>query len=245
MGHLIGIGPVTLRYGVEASRSNLDQTIVNTDLPTGFVFLTDQFTSESRAIRFYADGLVEVTPDLQVEAGLYPTWFDNDGTTTDRLNPRIGVGWSPVESQWLRAFYREDTQFASNYTLSPVSTIGLNPLDLPLVTGGTTETFGAQWDAEWSNRFFTSVSYQHQDFDGLSLDIPKLLGTFDATTGSIDRVGVAANYWIGSGLGAFGNIAWNHIRRPVALSASATRCRSFLCTRDSSASPLSARGGSR
>jgi hypothetical protein len=65
-----------------------------------------------------------VTSDLQFEAGLYPTWFDNGGVTTDRLNPRIGVSWSPVESQWLRAFYREDTQFASNYTLSPISTIG-------------------------------------------------------------------------------------------------------------------------
>ena len=123
--------------------------------------------------------------------------------------------------------------------------VGLNPLDLPLVTGGITETFGAQWDAEWSDRFFTSVSYQHQTFDGLVARYPKLLGTFDATTGRIDRVGVAANYWIGGGLGAFGNIAWNQSKSTSPLFGPATRCRSFPSTRDSSASPMSARGGSR
>ena len=87
--------------------------------------------------------------------------------------------------------------------------VGLNQLDLPIAIGGITKTAGAQWDAEWSDRFFTSLSYQHQTFDGLSLDIPKLLGSFDATTGKIDRFSASANYWIGGGFGAFGNIAFN------------------------------------
>ena len=127
---------------------------------------------------------------------------------TPLRNVFLFVGAEP-ETQWLRGFYREDTQFASAYTLSPISTLGLQPLDLPLAIGGVTRTAAAQWDAEWSERLFTSLSYQHQTLDGISLDIPKLLGTFDTTDGVIDRVSASANVWIGGGFGAFGNVAWN------------------------------------
>ncbi|MCZ4094648.1 TonB-dependent receptor [Sinorhizobium psoraleae] len=67
-----------------------------------------------------------------------------------------------------------------------------------------------RWEAEWSERLFTSVEYQHQRFDGLSLDVPELLGSFDTTTGEIDRIHVSGNYWIGEGIGAFGSFTWNH-----------------------------------
>jgi hypothetical protein len=183
--------------------------VVDTDLITDLVFFTGTFPSEGRAYRAYADALVEVSPKLQVEGGLYPTWFESDGATSQYLNPRVGIAYAPVETQWLRGFYREDTQFPSSYTLSPISTVGLQPLDLPLVIGGISRTAGAEWDAEWSERFFTSVSYQHQTLDGISLDIPKLLGTFDTTEGVIDRLSASANLWIGGGLGAFGTVAWN------------------------------------
>jgi tetratricopeptide (TPR) repeat protein len=209
IGHMVGIGPATLRYGFEAGSFDLDQTVVDTDLISNLVFFTGTFPSNGQAYRAYADALVEVTPELQIQGGLYPTWLESEDDTDYHLNPRIGVGYSPIETQWLRGFYREDTQFPSNYTLSPVSTLGLQPLDLPLAIGGLTKTAGAQWDAEWSERFFTSFSYQHQTFDGISLDIPKLLGTFDTTDGIIDRVSASANIWIGGGVGAFGNVAWN------------------------------------
>jgi len=209
VGHMVGIGPMTLRYGVEASRNELEQSLVYTDLIFDFVFDERHNSADTQAVRAYVDALIDVTPELQVEAGLYPTWFESDGTTDDHLNPRIGVAYAPVESHWLRGLYREDTQFPSDYTLSPISTVGLQPLDLPLTFGGLTKTAVAQWDAEWSDRLFTSVSYQRQTIDGLSLDIPKLRGSFDATTGVIDRFSAAANVWIGSGLGAFGTVAWN------------------------------------
>jgi tetratricopeptide (TPR) repeat protein len=209
IGHMIGIGPATLRYGFEAASFDLEQTVVDTDLITNLIFRNETIPSDGRAYRAYADALVEVTPELQLEAGLYPSWIETDDDTDTHLNPRLGIAYSPVETQWLRGIYREDTQFASAYTLSPISTLGLQPLDLPLAIGGVTRTAGAQWDAECSERLFTSVSYQHQTLDGISLDIPKLLGTFDTTDGVIDRVSASANIWISGGFGAFGNVAWN------------------------------------
>lgn len=209
LGQMIGVGPLTARFGAEASRYDLDQTVVFTDLITNLVFQTDQVSSEGRAVRAYADATLDVTSRLKVEAGVFPTWFDDD-TINDRINPRVGAAFAPFDGQWLRAFYREDTQLPSDYTLAPLSTVGLQPLDLPIVIGGVTRTTGAQWDAEWSDRFFTSLGYQHQQFDGLSLDIPKLVGaSFDVTSGTIDRFSASGNVWIGGGLAAFGTFVWN------------------------------------
>lgn len=208
-GQMIGIGPLTARFGVEASRYDLEQTLVYTDLITNLVYQVDQFSSEGRVVRGYFDTTLDLTSQLKIEAGLFPTWFDDDAID-DRLNPRVGAAFAPFDGQWLRAYYREDTQLPSNYTLAPLSTVGLQPLDLPIVIGGVTRTTGAQWDAEWSDRFFTSLGYQHQEFDGLSLDIPKLLGaSFDLSAGTIDRFSASGNVWIGGGLAAFGTFVWN------------------------------------
>ena len=151
------IGPVTLRYGLEAEQQTLfDQTIINTLLAEpSSVFLMDQFynSPRSRAIRFYAETASWRSPTTcsSKSALSYSASSVRIGIRSDCLNlTPVGVGWSLVEgSSGSRAFYREDTQFASSYTLSPISTISLNSLDLPLVMGGNSPVnFGAQWDAD-------------------------------------------------------------------------------------------------
>ncbi|MDK1492700.1 FecR domain-containing protein [Sinorhizobium sp. 7-81] len=210
VSHLYGIGPVTLRYGAETGRFRTRDSAVYTDLLTGGVFFVDQFSDKGNATRAYTDATWDVSEDLEFQGGVYVNWVDNVSDDCPCVDPRIGVAWSLVENHWLRAFYREDTQFSSSYTLAPVSTVGLTPLDLPLFIGGSAKTAALRWEAEWSERFFTSVESQHQRFDGLSLDVPELLGSFDTTTGEIDRVHVSGNYWIGEGIGAFGSFTWNH-----------------------------------
>ncbi|MEY9103201.1 FecR domain-containing protein [Sinorhizobium fredii] len=209
VSHLYGIGPFTLRYGAETGRFHVRDSAIYTDLPTGGVFFVDRFSDKGKATRAYTDVTWDASDDLQLQGGAYANWLDDGSDDCPCLDPRIGVAWSPVENHWLRAFYREDTQFSSNYTLAPVSTVGLAPLELPLFIGGSTETAALRWEAEWSERFFTSIEYQHQRFEGLSLDVPDLLGSFDTTTGEIDRVNISANYWIGEGLGTFGSFTWN------------------------------------
>lgn len=227
VSHLYGLGPVTLRYGAETGRFHTRDAAIYTDLPTGSVFFVDRFSDKGNATRAYTDATWDVSDDLQFQGGVYVNWLEDVADDCPCVDPRIGVAWSPVENHWLRALYREDTRFSSKYTLSPVSTVELTPLDLPLFIGGSAKTAALRWEAEWSERFFTSVEYQHQRFDGLSLDVPELLGSFDTTSGEIDRVHVSANYWIGEGLGTFGSFTWNHSVDLTPGSGENSKCR--LC----------------
>lgn len=202
LGHLYGLGPVTLHYGIEGSlyRSVLDQRAVSPI--DGTILDSASYSARGSALRLYGDALWTVNDQLSFEAGLHAVEIE-DQDDCGCLDPRIGIAWAPATNHWLRASYREDTKSVSNYTLSPISTLGLSPLESPLYLGGSTKTTGLRWDAEWSDRFFTSVDAQHQEIEGLAIGIPALLETFDAYAGTIDRVTASANYWVGNGIGAF------------------------------------------
>ncbi|MBD9372457.1 FecR domain-containing protein [Rhizobium sp. ARZ01] len=209
ISHLVGIGPLTLRYGAEAARHDswLSQTI--TDLDTGSEEYLGAYSDDGTATRVYADTTLEVSRNLQFQGGIYVTRFDGEAGEWGPVDPRIGVAWSPLDGQWLRAYYRQDTQFVTNYTLSPISTVGLTPDDLPLYWSGQSRTAAVRWDAEWSENFFTAVEYQRQTFTGLTLAPEDLLTTFNTWEGEIDRIRLSANYWLGGGIGLFGSFSWN------------------------------------
>ncbi len=205
ISHLLGIGPVTLRYGLEGNvwARNYDYSIYT--FWNGDEYTSPDLESSGRSARIYSDALWEIDRSLQFQGGLFYNWVEG-GDDYDRIDPRIGIAWAPVDNHWLRAYYREDTSLDSNYTLSPISTVGLAPLDLPLITTGHSKTLALRWDAEWSERFFTAAEYQNQRLDGLSLRVPDVLYTrFGASEGNIDRINLSANYWIGGGFGAYGS----------------------------------------
>lgn len=208
-GHLLGIGPVTLRYGMEAAESDFRVSRIATDLTTGEIEDRGAATGGSSTTRAYIDGYLELSDSLQVQAGAFQSRFDGDSPRWGPVDYRLGIAFAPSDSHWLRAYYRQDTQFASNYTLSPVTTVGLSPMELPLFRGGQTRTTAVRWDAEWNERFFTAVEYQHQRFNGLTLTPEDFMASFLTDTGKIDRLQISANYWVGDGLGAFGSFTWN------------------------------------
>ncbi|MDX3977952.1 FecR domain-containing protein [Shinella sp.] len=209
VGHMLGIGPLTLRYGAEAAETNFKVAQTATNLTTGGTEDLGSFSGDSSAVRTYVDGYLDLTESLQFQAGAYVSRFDGESGLWGPVDFRLGVAWAPTDKHWLRAYYRQDTQFVSNYTLAPVTTVGLSPMELPLFFSGQTETTAARWDAEWSERFFTSVEYQHQRFNGLTLAPEDLMTTFLTGTGTIDRLQLSANYWVGDGLGVFGSFTWN------------------------------------
>ena len=209
VGHLLGVGPLTLRYGVEAAQSDFRIAATSTNLATGDVVDFGAVAGDSSATRAYVDGYLEFSNNLQFQAGAYQSRFDGDGPRWGPIDYRLGVAFAPNDSHWLRAYYRQDTQFASNFTLSPVTTVGLAPMELPLFQSGQTQTTAVRWDAEWSERFFTAVEYQHQRFNGLTLAPEDFMASFLTDTGKIDRLQLSANYWFGNGLGAFGSFTWN------------------------------------
>lgn len=211
LSHLYGIGPVTLHYGLELTRNDGSFEQIRTH--TRYGFKTRYFSADdSLASRAYLDAIWDVSTDLKFQGGLHYTRIDNEDSEWGPFNPRIGVAWAPFDNHWLRAFYRQDTALFSNYTLSPISTVSLMPMGIPLINGGQTRTAGLHWDAEWSERFFTSVDYQRQFFSGLGFLYDDTSASANTSDGTIDRLNIAANYWIGGGFGSFASLTLNESR---------------------------------
>ena len=209
VGHLLGIGPLTLRYGIEAAESDFRISATSTNLTTGEIEDLGVANGGSSTTQAYIDGYLELSDSLQIQAGAFQSRFDGDSPRWGPVDYRLGIAFAPNDNHWLRAYYRQDTQFASNYTLSPVTTVGLAPMELPLFRGGQTRTTAVRWDAEWNERFFTAVEYQHLRFNGLTLTPEDFMASFLTDTGKIDRLQISANYWVADGLGAFGSFTWN------------------------------------
>jgi len=209
VAHAIGIGPVTIRSGVEASGA--ERSAERTDTLYTFVRppQSARQTSDGSldAGRVYVDALVRPVRNFQLEAAAFGSFMSGD-TELARFDPRIAVGYMPIEGQWLRAGWRSDTEFPTRLTLSPVTTVGLVPNALPLDIGGRTQTAIARWDAEWTTRIFTSLEYQHQEVHKLSAPIPQTLDSLDVRDGRLDRVQATLNVWIGWGIGGFASYAY-------------------------------------
>lgn len=155
----------------------------------------------------YIDALYEVSPDFKLEAGLYGVYLHGGAVDEQRLDPRLGAAWTPVEGHYLRAAYFTEGAALGNSSLAPVGVLGLQANQTGLAATGHADTFAARWDAEWTPFLFTALDYQHQDLDGLSIGIPASAATIDLSEGRIDRVGATANLWLGHGLGAFASYA--------------------------------------
>jgi hypothetical protein len=153
--------------------------------------------------QIYADLTVPIGDKIEIEGGVHAVSLQGGSLDVARLDPRIGIGFEPVAGQWLRAAYRRDTDFPVDFTLSPVTTLGLTPTLAPLQTGGQSESAIVRWDAEWTAHVFTSVEYLHQELDGLSLPIPQAIDTLDLAEGRVDRITGTTNVWIGGGFGVF------------------------------------------
>ncbi len=213
LNHTVGFGDLTLRYGAELQGGNfsrnavLDYFYVNN---SGFTESSREFENTKASFqggRVYADLFWRPTDWFEAQAGLHQTHLGFQGQPSDdHLGPRVGIGVSPFEGQWLRAAYTEETNPLLSYTLSPVTTVGLLPNVLPVGTFGQTDTLALRWDAEWSPRFFTSVEYQRQNVGSLSVSEIDTLDSFDIGKGRIDWIAATANLWLGYGIGVFGTV---------------------------------------
>jgi tetratricopeptide (TPR) repeat protein len=220
VNHLYGVGDITWRYGVEGGA--VDQTrsehsitsYPSTPLPPDIADTKSQLDLDLG--RAYVDALYDISPALTAEAGLFGAYLqgevDGSSFSQGRLAPRVGAAWTPAEGHWLRAAYIQDISAADAATLAPVGVVGIQPNQIPLAVGGYTDTFAARWDAQWHERLFTSLDYQHQSIHGLAIPIPGGIDTIDLSDGRIDRFAATANYWIGGGLGAFATFAYAESR---------------------------------
>lgn len=214
LSHSLGIGDFTLRTGVEGQRgrirgfTTLSETLSIPDVPLTLSNETyDPVRSRFDAGRLYANLAWQPSDQFQIEGGIQGLSYDTStNNRKDHLDPRIGIGVSPIAGHWLRAAWRRDTELPAGFTLSPITTVGLVPNTLPLQLGGRKETTALRWDAEWTPHIFTAVEYQSQRASSLRVGIPETLDEFGIGKARIDFVTATANLWLTHGIGVFGTI---------------------------------------
>ncbi|ANL47415.1 tetratricopeptide repeat-containing TonB-dependent receptor protein [Rhizobium phaseoli] len=210
LSHSIGAGPLTWRYGVEGGWMDVSSTVDKTLL--GVTAPPDHSESTIDIGRAYVDVLHEITPDLRGEYALFATHLEGGGTDITRLEPRFGLAWAPVQNHWLRAAFMRQSFDTGIPTLAPIGILGLQANQFSADPQGYTDTIALQWDAEWTDRFFTSVEYQHQELHDFSVDFPLISLPSDTSLpisrGSIDRAAVTANVALGNGFGLSATYAY-------------------------------------
>lgn len=208
INHTIASGDLIWRYGIEGGIVNLtfDQDI--TGLPSESIETRVDYG------RLYVDVMHDINRQLKAEYGLFGTYADGDLIETRRLEPRAGIAYAPSDKQWLRAaFIRQSYDYDVN-TLAPVSIVGIQPNQVELATDGYADTLALRWDAEWTDRIFTALDYQHQELTGLALGYPLLWPTplfpdmAGVAEGRIDRLSLTSNIHIGNGFGLSGTLAY-------------------------------------
>ncbi|APO67951.1 FecR family/TPR repeat domain-containing protein [Rhizobium gallicum] len=199
INHTYGMDDLTWRYGVEGGWIDTETTtgVSLVGVPLGEV---EEHTG-TRYGKVYIDLLHEITPDLKAEYGLFGTFYQGDEVDIQRLEPRIGVAWSPAEGHWLRAGYLRQGTNGTTPTLAPVGIVGLQPNTFGIDLSGYADTFTVRWDAEWNDWLFTAVDFQHQELRDLSIDNIIALESFDTSKARADRASFTANIALGYGFG--------------------------------------------
>ncbi|QWW66207.1 FecR domain-containing protein [Rhizobium sp. WYJ-E13] len=220
LSHSIGNGPLTWRYGIEGGWIDGSTTTSSRlhDLFPRLLIIpetTDGPNPVSNTVnigRAYIDVLHDITPDLKGEYALFGTRMEGDGVDVSRLEPRFGLAWAPTQSQWLRAAFMRQSLDLGVPTLAPIGILGLQANQFSVSAEGYADTAAFQWDAEWTDRFFTSVEYQHQELHDFSIDLPLIAlpadDSMSLSRGSIDRAAVTANVALGNGFGLSATYAY-------------------------------------
>ncbi|WP_436000227.1 FecR domain-containing protein [Rhizobium sp. LjRoot30] len=205
LNHTVGNGDdLVWRYGIEGGRMDIhsQRSQILADFNGGPPDVTFNEAEDKITVgRAYVDALYEVTPDLKFEGALFGRYLDGDTVQVSRLEPRVGAAWSPAEGHWLRAGILREGFDLNIPTLAPIGMVGMQSNQQQLGFDGYTDTFAARWEAEWNDRFFTAVDFQHQQMHNMSIDIPLTTNTIDLEKGRIDRVSVTANLALDYGFG--------------------------------------------
>jgi tetratricopeptide (TPR) repeat protein len=220
LSHSIGNGPLTWRYGIEGGwidGSTTTSSRLHELFPGVPVFpeTTDGPNTVSNTVnigRAYIDVLHDITPDLKGEYALFGTRMEGAGVDISRLEPRFGLAWAPSQNQWLRAAFMRQSLDLGVPTLAPIGILGLQANQFSVSAEGYADTAAFQWDAEWTDKFFTSVEYQHQELHDFSIDLPLIalpaVESLPLSRGSVDRAAVTANVALGAGFGLSATYAY-------------------------------------
>lgn len=194
VNHMVGVEDFTWRYGVEGGLIEARATGTN--------------YFDSTVGRIYVDLLHEISDSLKAEYALFGSYIDGDTSDVARIEPRIGLAWSPTDGQWLRAGFMRSSIDLTTPTLSPIGIVGIQPNAISVGTEGYVDTYALRWDAEWTPNFFTALQYQHQEMDDPRIPIPLVSTPFTTSEGRLDRASLTANAVLGAGFGLSSTAAY-------------------------------------
>lgn len=213
VNHSVGDSDLTWRYGIEGGWADTYFRQEIEGIP-----LDETVEGRYDIGKAYIDVLHDISDTLRAEYALFGTYIGGENLDISRLEPRVGFAWTPIEGHWLRAAYMRESYDFSVPTLSPVGVVGIQPNAYGIGIDGYADTIALRWDAEWSDRFFTAVDFQHQDLHKVSIAFPQTsplpyipqsaVGTaFQSNQGRIDRASLTANLILGQGFGVSATIA--------------------------------------
>ncbi|MCW5723300.1 MAG: TonB-dependent receptor, partial [Devosia sp.] len=209
VNHTVENGDLTWRYGVEGglldSVTSIATDIFIPPIPRLQGYAADR--ENSYFAKAYVDLTHDIAPGLKAEYGLFGTIWGADGEDNRHLDPRVGLAFAPADGHWLRAGYIRKSIDSTTPTLAPIGIVGLQPNEFSVGAEGYSDTLAFKWDAEWTDRFFTTVDYQHQRFQDLSISDALLASKFDFAEAQADRAAVTANLALGYGFGLSGTYA--------------------------------------
>ncbi|WP_409527870.1 FecR domain-containing protein [Rhizobium sp.] len=194
VNHMVGVEDFTWRYGVEGGLIEARATGTN--------------YFDSTVGRIYVDLLHEISDSLKAEYALFGSYVDGETSDVARIEPRIGLAWSPTDGQWLRAGFMRSSIDLTTPTLSPIGIVGIQPNAISVETEGYVDTYALRWDAEWTPDFFTALQYQHQEMDNPRIPIPLVSTPFATSEGRLDRASLTTNAVLGAGFGLSSTLAY-------------------------------------
>ncbi len=219
-----GFGSLDLRLGAEYSDASIRASSSRFDfgdpaiaaISNGNPFVTT--ISEYRAhadLRYQASENLVLQGQLEYVSGeLASSQAGNPNIPGpdqfSRLNWRIGISYEPVEGQWLRVANLRENNGLFDFSFRPVAVVGLQPNTAPNFRLSRSDSTIVRWDAEWSNRFFTSVEFQTQEHESVRYFIPDLPIDVFGNPVTIDRVNIEANYWMGHNIGLRASYAYTN-----------------------------------
>lgn len=161
--------------------------------------------SQSNEIRLYADGRYKLSEALLLQGQIGLLHRDdqnlapNDMSRTD-LEYHLGGAYEPLRGHWLRAAATQETQITTPFTLAPIQTVGLKGNLVPSRRGEALRSQVFRWDAEWTDRLFTSLEYQDQDTGALQYYAPDGRQVTSVNNGELQRWSASVNYILGHNL---------------------------------------------
>lgn len=206
-----GFGPVDLRIGGEWSdvrtrevntAFNFEQNIADPNL------VPDRFDVRTEEARAYLDLRYHPIEPLVLQGQLEIVARTIADDTRYPVNFRFGASYEPIEGHWLRAAFLRQSRGLFDFSFRPAAVVGLQANSVPSFRQSRNDSVVVRWDAEWSDRLFTTVEYQDQQLEAVQYAIPDLPVDITGFPVSIKRISGEANLWLGGNVGLRASYAY-------------------------------------